>query len=109
MPANNNGVVHRYFEWVSPSFIAQPADADTDWSVGITFTAKVSNVTKTRWQKAHANADGNCKEDWEDISGTEKTWDFASVNNITAYTVTEDDAKNKYMYYRVKAIGDVDE
>ncbi len=109
VPANNDGVVHRYFEWVSPSFIMQPTDADTDWSVGITFTAEVSNVTKTRWQKAHADADGSCKDDWIDLPDTEETWSFPDTNNTTTYTVTEDDAKNKYMYYRVKAIGDVDE
>ncbi len=109
VPANNNGVVYRYFRWITPTYAIQPENKTTDWAVGTTFTAKVSNVTKTRWQKAHANADGSCKGDWTNISGTEKTWSFASVNNVTTYTVTADDAKNKYMYYRVKAIGDVDE
>ena len=74
--------------------------------MGQKLTAKFSNATKTKWQRAHANADGTCKGDWADIAGTEKTWGFAATNNTIEYTITKDDCENKYMYYRVYAVGD---
>ncbi|MCR4655812.1 MAG: hypothetical protein K5770_06240, partial [Lachnospiraceae bacterium] len=109
VPANNGGIVYRYFKWIAPTFTVHPQNNATDWSVCVTLRAEVSNATKTRWQRAHADENGNCAEDWEGIPGTEEEWNFPDEGNTTSYTTTPEDATNKWVYYRVMAVGDVDE